>query len=996
MTPEHILEKLTPERVLVDLLSQSCQIFLTFIVAAATVRAIGPGRPRLTQAIWLLVLLKCLIPPLIPGPLPSLGPLAASWFTTAPQEIVDLHPGDSLKAATPLLTTVSPEVALGFNWDNSQLTPMLPPDQSSLHGPQPSADTLLQRAELLIHETIGTNVALTFIATFIVGALLHLFWMFRKFRASLREIYDHTNTQLSTQLQARVDQLAVLLRLQSIPNVIVSDTAYGPAVMGLRRKTIALPSCLVDVNQINSLDPIIAHELLHIRRCDLLIGFLQCFARALWWFNPLVRFISDRLTIAVEVACDHDVIAELGCTRATYARSLLAVIESKHRLQSIPVLPGMKPVEITSLRMERIMKLRPLNETWGSRLGLRILFVVLAGIVLPGSCMNSLAQPEDAIGPPTSSLPNRTPIASTPQVTTAESKSLRTFDVSEVVEKLTHQYQCSKSEATVVLMDHIHQLMQPHRVDQQHDKEQPYVLVDQHKLVIRAKDQEHQLLQSILQELKQFGITEYVVSVLVLSGAPDDINRIAAKPVVAEDSPEGVLLKELITQSDAKVPPGCEILSRPRIRSNSGTPANIEIGNYSASLAAEIKDGALVLQPVLAGIQILIVPSARSENSTNLHFAATITSVVGESTSTDSPSVKTSASSQVQTPTTSQVRKSHIETSLDLKEQEIAVVGQMVDPGSSDEALRSVVFLLNVERVPANEMHTGNKADRTDSDQPVYTTRAYAIADLLTPPQGKDASENALKDYSFNVDFTALIELIRSSTGTPESWSDSDAQSGGGQIVAYKDNLSLVIRQTPDVHDQIAKLLESLRADEKVVNVKCTLLTIPAEASTLTSWMDRTLHFQTPENGAPWTQLSIVQAARLQSLIKDSETKVLLAPQITVYDRQTASIKTNGPGQSVHTHDSDDSGKGSEAAEPTGREHFELELTIRPTIRPSGVIQLQYQTSDSRNNHDKPMQIAYTLNSQQIAIDLTSPQTASRQILLIEATQTPSEVPVTP
>ncbi len=561
---------------------------------------------------------------------------------------------------------------------------------------------------------------------------------------------------------------------------------------------------------------------------------------------------------------------------------------------------------------------------------------------------------------------------------------------------LRHKYQWSNSEAAVVLMDHIHQLMLPHRGDQQHENEKPHILVDQHQLLISASDQEHQVLQSILQELNQFGITEYVLNVLVLSGAPDEINRIAAKPVVAEDSPEGVLLKELIIRSDVKVPPGCEILSRPKIRANSGTPATIEIGNYAANLTAEIKDGTLVLLPVLAGIQIQVVPSVRPENSTNLYFAATITSVVGESTNTDSPSVETPTSSPVQLTTYSQVRKSRIETTLNLKERDVAVIGQMVDPGSSDEALRSVVFLLHVEKVAAKETHAKDHSHRADSNHPIYDTRAYSVADLLTPPQGKDTSDDALTDSSLNADFAALIELIRSSTGTPEVWSESNAQDGGGYIVAYKDTLSLVVRQTPDVHEQIAELLEGLRADEKVVNVKCTLLNIPAEASSLSSWIDQTLHFQTPEDGAPWTQLSIVQAARLQSLIKDSETTVLLTPQITVCDRQTASIKTNAPGNPVRTRDSDGSGEDSGAAQSADREHSELELTIRPTIRPSGVIQLQYSTSLTRNNHDNHMQIAYTLNAQQIAIDLTSPQTASRQILLIEATQTPSEVPVTP
>jgi len=56
-------------------------------------------------------------------------------------------------------------------------------------------------------------------------------------------------------------------------------------------------------------------------------------------------------------------------------------------------------------------------------------------------------------------------------------------------------------------------------------------------------------------------------------------------------------------------------------------------------------------------------------------------------------------------------------------------------------------------------------------------------------------------------DFDSLIDLITSTTA-PESW---DAVGGPGAIESFATNLSLVISQTQDVHDQIADLLEQLR-----------------------------------------------------------------------------------------------------------------------------------------------------------------------------------------
>jgi general secretion pathway protein D len=56
-------------------------------------------------------------------------------------------------------------------------------------------------------------------------------------------------------------------------------------------------------------------------------------------------------------------------------------------------------------------------------------------------------------------------------------------------------------------------------------------------------------------------------------------------------------------------------------------------------------------------------------------------------------------------------------------------------------------------------------------------------------------------------DFDSLIELI-TSTVSPDSWDDVG---GPGSIAPFETNLSLVIRQTEEVHEEIVDLLEQLR-----------------------------------------------------------------------------------------------------------------------------------------------------------------------------------------
>jgi ABC transporter DrrB family efflux protein len=84
------------------------------------------------------------------------------------------------------------------------------------------------------------------------------------------------------------------------------------------------------------MEPILAHELIHVRRGDLWIGMLRHLARSLWWFHPLVWKTSSSVRRGAEQCCDEEVIATLKISPSDYARALLRVLELKHELKSLP------------------------------------------------------------------------------------------------------------------------------------------------------------------------------------------------------------------------------------------------------------------------------------------------------------------------------------------------------------------------------------------------------------------------------------------------------------------------------------------------------------------------------------------------------------------------------------------------------------------------------------------------------------------------------------
>ena len=186
------------------------------------------------------------------------------------------------------------------------------------------------------------------------------------------------------ELEAMLVRLAQELGVKRQVRLMVTQSRIGPAVVGLWRPTILLPAAIAEARSLAELEPILAHELIHIRRGDLWIGLLQLLTAIVWWFHPLVWLTGRRLKFEMEQCCDEEVLAELNCDPRLYAAGLLEILELKQTLRTVPVVPGVRPLEITSKRMERIMRLGQGSQKrtpWWCW----VVFVAVAAVVLPGA-----------------------------------------------------------------------------------------------------------------------------------------------------------------------------------------------------------------------------------------------------------------------------------------------------------------------------------------------------------------------------------------------------------------------------------------------------------------------------------------------------------------------------------------------------------------------------------------------------------------------------------
>ena len=142
------------------------------------------------------------------------------------------------------------------------------------------------------------------------------------------------------------------------------------------------------------------------------------------------------LTRESERCCDEETIAGLGCRPAEYARGLLEVLERKHQLRIAPALPGVRPVEITSARLERVMRL---GNGIQKRTPLWVWLVMLfcGAVVLPGAAWAAV-QERRASG---TQIKNGEPETSSASSATSKPKQEKQyqehhFEIGDLLEKI--------------------------------------------------------------------------------------------------------------------------------------------------------------------------------------------------------------------------------------------------------------------------------------------------------------------------------------------------------------------------------------------------------------------------------------------------------------------------------------------------------------------------------------------------------------------------------
>jgi beta-lactamase regulating signal transducer with metallopeptidase domain len=334
------------------------------IAVAAALTARATKRPALAHALWLLVLLKLVTPPLV------------SW-PVLPAERAELV---GAVEAEPIPVPVA---ELALPGPPPEVFPVLP---AEVEAPAPASEA--SKAPLLPAVWLTGTLLL-------LGLALTRVWRFSRVVAGA--------ARPPREVEAEVGRLAARVGLRRPPAVRLVPGRIPPlALPGLRGARILLPASLLRRLSPRERETVLLHELAHIGRRDHLIRWLEFGIVSIWWWLPVAWWARRGLREAEERCCDAWVAWASPGSAGPYGRALMKTLDflSGARPAPVAVASGLGAPGRLERRFRMIIEGRPTFRRLSAPGRLALLVVALA--VLPGTVGVAVAgdpEPEDRPAP---------------------------------------------------------------------------------------------------------------------------------------------------------------------------------------------------------------------------------------------------------------------------------------------------------------------------------------------------------------------------------------------------------------------------------------------------------------------------------------------------------------------------------------------------------------------------------------------------------------------
>lgn len=237
----------------------------------------------------------------------------ALWGAAAARLLIPYSFRSALSAYS-LLKPFAPAAEAGKNVPAVPFTPMAPVQHMA---PLPAASAGNMAAVAFHPWMAAWAVGALACAVFFVMAYLKCR---KEFQASLPVDNEYAKRWLNEHRIARTIEIRQSGRISA------------PLTYGVFRPVILMPKT-ADWDDLDTLNYVLAHEYVHIRRFDAVAKLALTVALCVHWFNPAVWIMYVLANRDIELSCDEAVIRQFGeRTKAAYAMALIRMEESRSGL----------------------------------------------------------------------------------------------------------------------------------------------------------------------------------------------------------------------------------------------------------------------------------------------------------------------------------------------------------------------------------------------------------------------------------------------------------------------------------------------------------------------------------------------------------------------------------------------------------------------------------------------------------------------------------------
>ena len=344
-------------------------------------------RHRLPKSVqyylWLIVLVALIVPisRLVIMPATPSNITLAPVYTAVERISVAIEAEPIVLPVTNAESNITPGTA-GITGQPQQQPQQQPPASTSTIENEQREQTAILPVEPQTRQAQNPVTIITTILLAVYPAVVLILILF-----NIISYISFTRKIRRSRTRARMDELYEHVGLcgDAIPPRLYRSTlAASPMLIGIFKPEVILPDREYDEAEIQS---ILQHEIVHLRRRDVVIKWLSVIACALHWFNPIVWLTRREIDRTCELSCDEAVIRKLNTDgRQSYGDTLISVASDTITSRAVLSTTMCEEKKKLKERLNSIMKYQ--QRTWITSLVSRgVIIVAICAVTLLGAGM---------------------------------------------------------------------------------------------------------------------------------------------------------------------------------------------------------------------------------------------------------------------------------------------------------------------------------------------------------------------------------------------------------------------------------------------------------------------------------------------------------------------------------------------------------------------------------------------------------------------------------